>query len=811
MKSHAKARSAGSTMRRIGRPHRPLLALLTAAALFASLGVLGAALAGGPTAASAAAKPTIEESPTFNPSQTTATLADRVNPNGEPLSDCHFVYGAGTPAGHEVPCEELPDFGAELAIAKLSGLAPGTEYSYRLVASNAAGAEEGPVQTFRTTEPAAAQTCSNEAIRQQQHTTALADCRAYERVSPAEKGNSDVVGDGITNIAAAAGNAVTFNSRASFGDTVGSGVDGQTQYLARRGESGWASHAIDPTPNPEAAQIYYGFTKIPLFSEDLGRAILWAYDLPGVEGDIPSHKNIYREQTSTGALLPVTSLHTETSVSMGEFINSEDVSGLSADAEHVLFKADAQLLPEAVAEVPNVYEWTPAGLRVASVLPDGTLPPRGAVGVTEERWISNDGMSSDGSRALFLAPARPRRTRQLYMRIGGERTVWISEPQLGASPPELTRAKFQAMTPDGRNVFFVTESQLLPEDTNEGPDLYRWTDAGGPEDHGVLTMITTNGGFEIQEEKNGVVGVSDDGSRVYYQTTGGQLNVWDNGTTRLISDSVSQSSNPRESLAHLASDPGLGRVSPDGRWLAFVTEKSLGNGGVYGLTGQLIHNPRTGEGFSEMYLYDLRENTLSCVSCSAEAHADASVTPALNTGSVAAEISLPAARPHFLTDGGTVFFSTAEALSPADVNGVADTYQFNPAVGKPELVSSGKGTEPAMFVDAGAGGRDVFLVTRRALLASDSDGLIDLYDARSGGGFAEPSPPPSPCLGEACKPPPSTPPTAPPAASTSPGSGNHRQHHRRCRGKRCHRRMHRHLSARGSNRRPESHNREASK
>ena len=48
----------------------------------------------------------------------------------------------------------------------------------------------------------------------------------------------------------------------------------------------------------------------------------------------------------------------------------------------------------------------------------------------------------------------------------------------------------------------------------------------------------------------------------------------------------------------------------------------------------------------------------------------------------------------------------------------------------------------------------MFFFTRQALVGQDEDELVDLYDARVGGGIAAQNPPPpaAPCLGEACHP-----------------------------------------------------------
>lgn len=730
-------------------------------------------------------KPTIEESPTFNPHQTEATFAAVVILNNAPLTDCHFVYGSGSPAGHEVPCEEVlsASGGKHFAIAKGSGLLPNTEYSYRLLATNAAGTEEGPVQSFTTPGPAPAEACPNEAIREAQHSTRLPECRAYEQVSPQEKGDSDIVGDGFTNFAATDGEAVTFNSRASFGDTIGSAAEGQSPYIARRGLAGWTSHAIAPTPRPSSSQTVSELTKFDAFSTDLSHAIVWAYDLPGGGGN-PQRGNVYLEDTSTRAVQALTRSQTGEPLLPFDFLPTRaQVWGISADAQHVALVASSHLLPEAAENfAPNVYQWDAGkGLSLAGILPDSAcasppcVPPGGSeiplTGFGETANYRNT-MSADGRRLVFTAA--PEGQPELYMRIDGTITTPISQSE-GDLPS--TGVHLQAVTPDGRNVFFVTESALVPGDSDGTSSLYRWTDSGDAGHDGALTYVVPLR-FDLGL---GVVGVSVDGTRVYYQPGGGAVLIWDNGRTRLVTNDVAKTGDPREWLTAVAFRPGFGRVSPDGRWLAFMSSTTLATDGIHSLTGQVT------QGHNEMYLYDLRDKTLSCVSCpSSPPTGDASITPDVTTGEPPV-VTDDAARPPFLAPDGHVYFSTPDQLLLQDVNGVEDVYSYDPVSGTVSLLSTGRGSDPASFAAQGAEGRDVFISTKGRLAGSDTDELVDLYDVRSGGGFAEPSTP-APCVGETCRPTTSRPPTAPSATSTAAGPGNPHIRHR----KRHHRRKHRH-------------------
>jgi hypothetical protein len=569
------------------------------------------------------------------------------------------------------------------------------------------------------------------------------DARHYEKVSPADKGNGDIIGDGGTNVASRAGDAVTLSTRTPFGDTIGSGVAGQTQYVARRTPDAWVTHAITPQPRSEEYQTFFGATRFRTFSDDLGTAVLWAYDLPAVTGDLPLRSNIYVEDTASRALEAVTALHNGLPDPLPHFLfelNQDANWGVSADARHVAFVSRAQYLLEAAPGVPNVYQWDDGVLSLAGVLPDGTVPPNGSDIVTPQPVpMYRSSMSADGSRLVFTASDGG--NDQLFMRINGSRTVWVSEPELDPNDPSFPPPNYQpdpsnvllqAVTPDGRSVFFTTDSPLLPEDMNGANDLYRYTDSADPSSDHNLTLIPDNGQ---------VVGISDDGERVYTQTGGDNIVAWDHGTTHTIISAVPIEGDPREQLAVTSWGPGLGRLTPDGRYFAFATDAS--DVGI-GPNGEVTNGHR------EMYLYTLGGG-VKCISCpSGPATSGITVSPDVTAGVVS--YTMPGIRPHFLSDDGKVFFSTAEALVPQDRNGVLDAYEYDPASDSLSLISSGKGSDPATFTDASASGDDVFIVTRQRLVASDHDDLVDLYDARIGD--ALPSPPeaaPPGCEGETCQ------------------------------------------------------------
>ena len=99
------------------------------------------------------------------------------------------------------------------------------------------------------------------------------------------------------------------------------------------------------------------------------------------------------------------------------------------------------------------------------------------------------------------------------------------------------------------------------------------------------------------------------------------------------------------------------------------------------------------------------------------------------------------------------------------------------------LISTGKGKEPAFFSDASESGDDAFIFTADQLVAQDKDELIDVYDAKVGGGLPYQSQVEAkPCEGEACKGLPAVPPAVQsPGSSSFSGPANQKpaRHHKK--------------------------------
>jgi Tol biopolymer transport system component len=632
-------------------------------------------------------------------------------------------------AGRSARRRNLILMGATLALAIAAAIGSG---------ASSAAAEEG---------------CPNEAIRIRQHATQLADCRAWERVSPADKGDGDLIAEGESTKASANGGAAVFESRLLFGDAIGSGTVGRTTYVARRSAGGWTTHSVTPMPNPETVQVLFASNRAEIFAEDLNNAFWWAYDLPAVADDEPRRENLYSQDTVTGTLRTVSKTQVDP-LDLFEFLNTQ-FSGYSDDGKHLAFETvptpfgpPPRLLPDAAPEVPNVYKWDDGVLSLAGILPDGTVPTAGST-ISPEKIKGT--MSADGSRLVFNASPDGSAPSQLYLHVDGKPSVWVSEPELSSGDETpVNGVQFEGMTPDGNNIFFKSDEPLVDGDTAPGPDEYRFTYGSHPaSESGNLTLITNNGGASYDPFGLGgtLVGMSDDGKRVYLHPTGQGLVLWQEGVSGLktVDPSVDRPA-PGAWLTLVGAEPGFGRVSPDGNWVAYLNK-------------------------DKMYLYDRRSEALTCVSCPSVAAVDPKIT---NTGGR----NLIGFRPRFLADDGKVFFSSTASLVPEDTNGVADVYAFDGQTGALSLLSSGKGSDPTMFADASRSGDDVFIYTRQQLVPSDRDEYVDLYDVRVGGGFDEAEGVSvAPCSGEACQGGPAASPGSPPIGSRAAGRGNLRPTH----------------------------------
>lgn len=597
--------------------------------------------------------------------------------------------------------------------------------------------------------PAAAQEeeCANQAIREAQGADFLPDCRAWEKVSPHDKNDFDIFGGVVKS--AIDGGGVAYRSEGAFADSQSSPAF--NQYVSFRQSDGWSVKAILPRGGP--TPLIFTRTAVSL-RPDLTAAVISAITPPALApGAFPSGANWYLSDFSTGELQTLNDrrqapepVPDSTTVRFG---------GASAGLDHIVFTSTVPLLPEAAGTTRSLYEWVDGTLRVASVLPNGTLASAADPALSvNDRHDEFNMVSADGRRIFFRASGGPR-PGAIYLRENGEQTVEITASQ--RSEPDPTGPKtpqFAFASDDGSKAFFTTNEQLVDDDTDTATDLYVY-DAESGELHRASGDTDMPGATSAQVTH--VSGGALDGSRAYFVASGvlapgavsGQPNVYlweadegDGGEVRFIATVASSERNS------FALGMGGAWISDNGRFFAIRSAQNL--------TGFA-----TG-GHAQAYLYDAETGELECGSCNPDGS-----TP---RGPVQFAPTLGWLPDHVLDDG-TLFFTSPDPLVPRDTNNRLDVYVY--AGEAPQLISSGRGSHDSFFETASPDGTDVYFRTRNQLLAEDVDPNVDLYDARAGGGFDPGPEPPAPCAGSACQGDPTPPPEAiEPGSEGYEGPGN---------------------------------------
>jgi len=424
-----------------------------------------------------------------------------------------------------------------------------------------------------------------------------------------------------------------------------------------------------------------------------------------------------------------------------------------------------------------------------------------------EQSLLRHAVSADGSKAFWTYPgeyesfAEPPFTfviQPLLARVEGSETVELDAAQPGSLAAEgffsSGLGEYQDATPDGSRVFFTDFLPLTVDAGFEGFDHLYMYDFGQPEGE-ELSDLTPNGGESA--EVQGVIGSSEAGDYVYFVATAvlaanqgaaidpetgdpeeaeegkDNLYLWHEGEGGPEIRFIARLEGPFSEDAWRA-EPSFqkARVSPDGAQLAFVSTSSLtgydnriADGSAFCRTS-VGGAPEGGPACSEAFVYRAQADQLACVSCNPSGARPLGPPAYLGETNVPTW-STPYEQSRYLADSGRVFFTSRDALSPRDANGnKQDIYQWEPAgvggctaasssfsaltKGCVGLISTGESADDSYLLDASSSGNDVFFSTRQRLVWSDEDERFDVYDARVGGGFPEPSPPVS-CEGEGCR------------------------------------------------------------
>jgi len=482
------------------------------------------------------------------------------------------------------------------------------------------------------------------------------------------------------------------------------------------------------------------------------------------------------------------------------------VVGASADFSHVVFESQRNLtLDSSELDGTKLYVWANDALRLVGVLPNGdpTRAQAGQGASIPRKSYATGTVSEDGARIIFTAPpfSQDERGGALYVRDDhgtadaaddtttsvniSERTDCNGDPQCGgdgvpdptpdpSNPGGVSQpATYWAASRDASVVFFTTSEQLTDDDVNHTGDLYRvkLTAPVGERLERISVDLepADNPGGDVTNghAAEGVLGASFDGETIYF-IDGGQLVsgnptscmgtegecdrifVWHAGRSLNEVGAI----NPGAEADQLVGAPGWGltpqssRVTPDGRFLAFLSKGTSELLTLHGADAEYAHR-----GHTEVYVYDRDSESLDCASCNPTnvgATADATFYRRTQGYGIHFDTSHLS---HVLSDDGRyVFFETSERLQDEDKNDALDVYEYDTAPRRVQLVSGGTASGDSVLLDASADGHDVFFTTRDRLRSSDTDESRDLYDARidgvpDPGGTAE-----LPCADDGCRP-----------------------------------------------------------
>lgn len=678
--------------------------------------------------------PQLSEVRAFGATQTAASIGAAINPNGFGTS-YRIEWGPTSAYGHQVPAEFEPFIGdgttAVRISAKLTGLSPATTYHYRVIATSSAGVTASGDRTLETL-----------------GSCGLPEGRCFELVSRRAAGPVAIPGESIApaevhfQAAPQGPGTLAYVVEAGYPEAT---KGAEVLYRGTRGSGGWEStqlsQPIVAANEKNGAGSAVGTTE--WLAEDISCGFAESYQ-PLTDDPAPrltieaGGSNLYRinpdnTYTAVSALAPE---NFEAPSSTGNF----KVIGASQDCAKVLFTSRYRYPGVPATGNSSLYEWEEGALRNPGVIPG----PDGDVTTS----ATGRAVSKDGSRVFFTA------TRQASSNPSeiGKQAVFVREDAsttrdltLSQTATAAGNATYLWSSPDGSKVFFSANAGLTDETSSEGTDLYEY-DFAKPEGERLtdLSVDPDAGGAAF----NAFLGASADDSVVYFSARGqlipGQGRTFaDNESADTYSVYRAEEGEVSFAFTQAKEDLGFGisEVSAEGRYLLF---ESTADYTVY-----------ESGGAPEAYLFDSQASSeaLLCVSCRPDGQ------PSLAPSGYEVLIhdfgisSKPNPVAHLAMREGRplVLFSSPDPLAPGAVAGQNNVYEWTHGqVFRLTSAEEGQQSTPvskgfALPVGISADGQDAYFVSPETLNWEDGDERLSVYDARIGGGFAEPPPPSAPC------------------------------------------------------------------
>ena len=287
-----------------------------------------------------------------------------------------------------------------------------------------------------------------------------------------------------------------------------------------------------------------------------------------------------------------------------------------------------------------------------------------------------------------------------------------------ASAAHAAIPNFKGSSADGSVVFFETEDQLVPGDTDTKRDVYArsFEEAFGAYVTREVSLGPTGGNdaypaqFEGTDDLGGLVLFSTE-ERLVAEDTDRSLDVYvrdlEDGLTTLVTQGSSECAPTCGNKAFAAT---FADVDSDGEVVFFETKE------------QLVDTDTDTDTFTDLYARDLAGAETAIVSAG-----EAGCQPACGNGGF--EVS----RRGISADGSFAYFTTTESLSGADGDSTFDIYARDLDGEATSLVSTGScagcgnGGAVPIFNGSSADGARVFFSSEEKLVEGDGDKATDVY------------------------------------------------------------------------------------
>jgi WD40-like Beta Propeller Repeat len=497
-------------------------------------------------------------------------------------------------------------------------------------------------------------------------------------------------------------------------------------------------------------------------------------------------------------------------------------AGASPDLRHVALKANVPL--KSGLEGKGLYEWneeapTSERIQLVSVLPGGTPalaseePSLGTI--FNSKTNVRNAVSSNGSRIVW-STGQPR---HLFVRdTSMNETVQLDVPEEGSAVefPEPPTPLYQTASSDDSVVFFTDAQRLTKTATSSRgkPDLYACRIGTNAEGKLAckLTDLTSSAAIKNAGEaayvQGQIPGVSEDGSYLYFVADGvftesanprgekavpgacgnfppvgatcnlyaehydATTETWEEPNLVAVLSmedgpdwgafATESSSSGRLGFGALQLRQVTSRVSPDGQYVAFMSDRRL-----TGFDNTDASTAAGGAADEEVFEYRLASSTpaeVLCASCNRFGVRPHGVYDGQKNQQGEGELVIDRQgiwhgrwlaanvpgwtewngetgvtafnQSRYLLNNGRLFFNSSDALVPQDTNGTADVYEYEPdgvdcssQIGCVGMLSSGESPDESSFLDASESGGDVFFLTTATLVTSDTDQSYDVYDA----------------------------------------------------------------------------------